>query len=96
MWRSPLAQDPARWMSRAACAGVPVEWVDFLRARPNGRMEPWDEAHWENHLRDCAAICRRCPVIWECRSFARRHDLRVGVWGGVLFKQNGRRDLVAA
>lgn len=95
-WTTPIATEPAPWMADAACAGVPVEWVDFGRSKPFGATAE-ERSEWDEHLAACAAICRRCPVIRDCRSFARRHALTFGVWGGVAFGTNGRhRELVAA
>ena len=91
-WDRPLAQEPAPWMADAACAEVPVESLDFMRDRPQGDT-PQD---WDAYLKACAAVCRRCLVRGECRSFARRHSLTAGVWGGVVFMTNGRRLEVAA
>lgn len=37
------------------------------------------------------SICRRCPLLEECREWAIEHNEPYGVWGGTTAKQ---RDLI--
>ncbi len=60
------------WMSDAACAGQTEHF-----------FPPHGEQADARHVREAraAAICRTCPVILDCRSYARRHREQ-GFWGG--------------
>ncbi|GAB3077710.1 WhiB family transcriptional regulator [Corynebacterium aquatimens] len=37
--------------------------------------------------RKAAAICRRCPVLMECRADALDNKVEFGVWGGLTERQ---------
>jgi WhiB family redox-sensing transcriptional regulator len=60
------------WMSRAACKGQTHHFF-----APHGEQA---EAR-ERREAVAAAICRTCPVLLECRDYARRHREQ-GWWGG--------------
>lgn len=60
------------WMSDAACGGQTEHFFP-----PHGEQA---EARAAREAR-AAAICRTCPVILDCRSYARRHREQ-GFWGG--------------
>jgi len=38
------------------------------------------------------AVCRECPVRWECLAYALRHRVEHGVWGGLSERE--RRKLL--
>lgn len=60
------------WQDRAECRGDPDP--DAWYVTP---MHPERRAH-------ALEVCARCPVSWECLSFALDRDDRWGIWGGVL------------
>jgi WhiB family redox-sensing transcriptional regulator len=55
------------WRRRARCADLGDAMF------PNGDPEL---------TRQAATVCRACPVIVECDSYAREHRIKDGVWGG--------------
>lgn len=55
------------WMKQAECKGMPID-IFYVE-----EDEPTDDAK---------AICRRCPVIKDCREYALLHE-REGFWGGL-------------
>ena len=60
------------WMSDAACGGKSEYFFP-----PHGEQA---EARAVREA-DAAAVCAECPVILECRSYARRQREQ-GFWGG--------------
>jgi WhiB family redox-sensing transcriptional regulator len=40
--------------------------------------------------REAKAVCRRCPVIDECLTYAIEHDERFGIWGGYSERERRR------
>ena len=61
-----LGRRPA-WHADAACLEHPtLDW--FAERSP--RMEA-----------ECTAVCRRCLVLRECRSYALADPTLVGIWG---------------
>jgi WhiB family redox-sensing transcriptional regulator len=36
------------------------------------------------------AVCRACPVRWECLAYALRHRVEHGVWGGLTDRERRR------
>ncbi|GAB1331300.1 WhiB family transcriptional regulator [Streptomyces sennicomposti] len=38
-------------------------------------------------IEQARAVCRRCPVLRECREFALRHREYDGVWGGMTARE---------
>jgi WhiB family redox-sensing transcriptional regulator len=70
-----IARFRPAWMSRAACRGYPVDL--FHPGRGNG-------------CERALAICRRCPVMAECRAWADELEGNgpiVGVYGGTSSMQ---------
>lgn len=55
------------WQYRAQCRGASIE-VFFVKSGANSRA--------------AKAICRRCPVVGECRAYAVEHE-KYGTWGGL-------------
>lgn len=60
------------WMARAACGGQTEVFFPPHGEQADARAVREVEA---------SAICRRCPVILDCRTYARRHREQ-GYWGG--------------
>jgi WhiB family redox-sensing transcriptional regulator len=60
------------WMSEAVCTGKTEHFF-----APHGEQA---EARAVREAR-ALAICRVCPVILDCRSYARHHR-ELGFWGG--------------
>ncbi len=68
---------PARWtqqnwMQQAACAGQTELFFAPHAERPQARVRREAKAR---------RVCQTCPVIFECRRYARLH-LEYGFWGG--------------
>ena len=56
------------WMARSRCRQVdPDQFFPERGASP----------------RDALAVCRSCPVRWECLQYALDNDEQFGVWGGL-------------
>jgi WhiB family redox-sensing transcriptional regulator len=63
---------PLTWTSEAACEGQPKLFFAGAGERPEARAVR--EAQARN-------VCRSCPVLVECRDWAREHR-EYGFWGG--------------
>jgi hypothetical protein len=71
--------DGGQWRDRAFCKGQPHLTPLFFTEkakRNNTRAMMVAEAQ---------KLCNQCEVRKECYNFARKNDLRHGVWGGVDF-----------
>jgi WhiB family redox-sensing transcriptional regulator len=82
-----LIDDRPEWMTAADCVGQVGLFFGPPNERPPSRLR-----------REAAAkaICRSCPVLEQCREYARRHRER-GVWGGETDEERAaavRRDRV--
>ena len=67
-----FAPEPADWTDGALCAqSDPAAWYP-----PKGDTEAEDAAK---------AICRRCPLFFQCYAGALARDEQWGIWGGVNF-----------
>jgi len=55
-------------MDRAACVGKDPEL--FFSTDPED-------------VRRAVRVCRECPVIKDCRKYAKRHRIGDGIWAGV-------------
>ena len=64
---APAAEDTA-WMLQGACVSQPTELF---------------YADTEKATVAAVAICRGCPVLAQCRSWALAHREQHGVWGGL-------------
>ena len=66
------------WRARAACRNTPDPELFFpLDTGPAARQVA------------AKAICARCPVLAECRSWAISHEA-YGIWGGLTEHQRAR------
>jgi WhiB family transcriptional regulator, redox-sensing transcriptional regulator len=63
---------PLLWAADAACAGQTELFFAAAGERPEARIVREDKAR---------AICAACPVLLECRDWAREHR-EYGFWGG--------------
>lgn len=64
------------WMRHAACVNYNPEW--------------WDPKPGESYIAQKAIrICKtECPVIEQCREYAKSFSKTVGVYGGIHFKKS--------
>ena len=60
------------WAGRAACRGMTHIFFSPAAERPQTRARREERAR---------AVCFGCPVMVECREFARTHH-EYGFWGG--------------
>lgn len=60
------------WAGRAACRGMTHIFFSPAAERPQTRARREERAR---------AVCLGCPVMTECREFARTHH-EYGFWGG--------------
>ncbi len=65
------------WENRAACREVDPE----IFFKPRGSAADTPEAQ------EAKRICRGCPVIRECGTYALRHGVEFGVWGGLTERE---------
>lgn len=65
------------WMSEAICSGQTELFFPPPAERPQSRLK-----------REAAAceVCQQCPVMLECRTYARVHREH-GLWGGETEEQ---------
>jgi WhiB family redox-sensing transcriptional regulator len=81
------------WDERAACRGADTElfyWPESIRAAETRAKE----------IEAAKRICRRCPVLSQCREWALDTGERHGVWGGLTAAERQlvmarRKELVA-
>ncbi|MFE1441125.1 WhiB family transcriptional regulator [Streptomyces sp. NPDC058739] len=75
----PLSTSPAGldWRSRAACVGEDPELFFPLS----------DSAASEAQAAQARAVCRRCPVLVSCRTWAIDHGEDDGIWGATTASQ---------
>jgi WhiB family redox-sensing transcriptional regulator len=60
------------WVDRAMCSGLTELFFGELKEKPHIRKAREQKA---------IAICKTCPVMYQCRQFARENK-ELGVWGG--------------
>ena len=82
---TPAMLSGPRWQRSAACATSPLNFVDSDPATTTAAM----------------ALCRRCPVLWDCLNAQHRSHPRarsVGVIAGTwwTWEANGKRIVVGA
>ena len=74
------------WQARGACSGLQTTMFfhpEYERGSTRRRREV-----------QAKAVCRRCPVIEQCREHALQVDEPYGIWGGLSVEE--RRDQVRA
>ncbi|MFC8428281.1 WhiB family transcriptional regulator [Streptomyces sp. NPDC057253] len=75
MARTPSIEDPrSAWRVRALCVGEDPELFFPL-------------AETDRATARARAVCRRCPVLVDCRDWAVRHGEADGVWGDTTASQ---------
>lgn len=63
------------WHEQAACAGTkPDLWFPETRGQAKRAVDV------------ALRICQGCPVREKCLAWARGHDERYGIWGGVSMR----------
>ncbi len=67
-------EEQGDWRGQGACADADAEL--FF---PVGVDGPLAVAQ----AQEAVAVCAGCPVVGRCLTWAREHDVRWGVWGGV-------------
>ncbi|MGV9255300.1 WhiB family transcriptional regulator [Streptomyces sp. NPDC003697] len=73
--------DPAMdWRERGACRSEDPE-LFFPLGDGGLSLRQTEQAR---------AVCRRCPVLRECRAFALRNRERDGIWGGMTATERRR------
>jgi WhiB family redox-sensing transcriptional regulator len=64
------------WRTRGGCRGHdPEGWFPIYEGWPTSALTAQHE--W------AVAICRTCPVLEQCRTWALQHRERHGIWGGL-------------
>ncbi|MCW2662881.1 MAG: transcriptional regulator [Mycobacterium sp.] len=69
--RSPAAEEPAGWVSKALCGDTDPDGLFVSGAAQ----------------RKAAVFCRHCPVMQECAAEALDNRVEFGVWGGMTERQ---------
>lgn len=69
-----LGADNTDWMSAGACRHPDIDPDTFFADGRGTDVHCYDEAR---------RICNGCPVREECLSYAFRHSIVHGVWGGL-------------
>ncbi|MFF4536950.1 WhiB family transcriptional regulator [Streptomyces aureus] len=78
MNNSPLASSAhSNWRGRAACVGEDPDLFFPLSDSPAA----------EASASQARAVCRRCPVILACRTWAIDHGEDDGIWGATTATQ---------
>lgn len=86
----PTPADAVDWRTRAACADGDPETADLFFC--DGYT--WDNTHNRARAADAKAICARCPVQVECRTWATATGLPYAIAGGLTDLE--RRDQAPA
>lgn len=60
------------WMDEALCAQTDPELWFPDKGAPNGKAK---------------AICGQCPVVTQCLTYALKHGMTHGIWGGLSAAQ---------
>ena len=68
----PSPPEPREWISQGICSGLSHLFFPPHAERPQARARREEAAR---------AVCLRCPVIIECRRYARLNR-EYGFWGG--------------
>ena len=70
------------WHENAACREPGIDPELFFPVGESGPAIP--------QIRAAKAVCARCPVIAECRSYALRAGEPDGIWGGLTTTERSR------
>ncbi|MGI9118782.1 MAG: WhiB family transcriptional regulator [Acidimicrobiales bacterium] len=70
------------WMARAACRDHPE--VDFFPDAPRRGTPP--------NVAPALAVCKRCPVSYQCLEFAEENGEAGGIWGGLAARQRRAKE----
>lgn len=83
-----------------------LDLLDLLERRPGWQLDAlcreYPDRSWflrpGDDAADRVAICQRCMVMTECRSFAIAEGMEHGIWGGLTPRQirNARNDASSA
>ncbi len=79
---TPSAAMPWRWREQAACRGLPTNMF-FHPRQERGPQRRRRES-------EAIAVCRKCPVITECRAHAEWVPEHYGIWGGLTEDERHR------
>lgn len=71
----PIGTDSRDWVNEAACAGLDLN--DWFPERGQSQQK-------------AAKVCATCPVRVECAEWAKRNDIRHGIWGGWIYSYKKR------
>lgn len=85
---TPIVDTRTDWMLEAACLSHDPE----LWYPPKGqRYNP----HYPNETTLALQVCRGCPVIAECLTYALTNRIDTGIWGGLTEsrREQLRRDI---
>lgn len=77
----PLSVDESdpTWRDRAACLGMdPEDWFPVSELESGSVLA---------HVEQVKGICRSCPVIESCLSWALDTQQQFGIWGGMTAKE---------
>jgi WhiB family redox-sensing transcriptional regulator len=67
--RKPVKPGAMLWADDAACKNTPIEmWFNDFGCHTDA---------------DALRMCRRCPVMNNCRKYAIDNSLTDGIWGGL-------------
>lgn len=90
------------WPAWQVPAAALPQWVALVAALLELGQEPWcanDAEKWWSRrpedVDDAVAVCRLCPVMDACRSFAVAAGEREGVWGGLTPADRGAERAVS-
>jgi hypothetical protein len=71
---------------KASCEDYPAEW--WFPEEVAGNNRQWSRTPEAMKAR---SICKECPALWECRSYALSYSGLAGIWAGQDWQE--RREL---
>jgi WhiB family transcriptional regulator, redox-sensing transcriptional regulator len=80
---------------------LPPHWLGELPHLPNARCQHVNDPDVffspdiDVMMYAAQRICQGCPEQTGCLAFAIEHDIRTGVWGGLLPDERGRHHRAA-
>lgn len=84
---SPSLTGPVRalpWADEALCAQVDP---DLFFEQATSRYEHVTGKQASERISAAKGICRRCPVMRQCRDYAMAHPELEGIWGAMTEKE---------